>query len=323
LSRESESSSSSVLLKIRTLIQLATDGTEYLYNALFPYASSTSQQQNGITSQAPYRRRDCTKSEIFRLLIKLDAARTLLWCIQQNYSTENYQTTINEEDKDSTIFPEFTHPDIERLLRSQKLMAEALSLTNCLLERKRKGYLRNKQQCKETVDYSITSNSLKNTEAEQLGSKVHVFEAGCLSQESDRISTDSTTNKQSATLVYSGRGEHYFNCQQSSSVRKPNRSTLTSSSVDKETKVKVPEDTIIITPDDAANAFVGELQNRLLELGLPEEGQKANAVKEDADSYTSSSISLGNISPRLPLTAKSNLFIELKELHKLMLDKGD
>jgi hypothetical protein len=164
---------------------------------------------------------------------------------------------------------------------------------------------------------------LKNTEAEHLGSKVHVFEAGCLSQESDRISTDSTTNKQSATLVYSGRGEHYFNCQQSSSVRKPNRSTLTSSSVDKETKVKVPEDTIIITPDDAANAFVGELQNRLLELGLPEEGQKANAVKEDADSYTSSSISLGNISPRLPLTAKSNLFIELKELHKLMLDKGD
>jgi len=164
---------------------------------------------------------------------------------------------------------------------------------------------------------------LEHTEAELLGSKMHVFEAGCLSQESDRISTDSTTNKQSATLVYSGRGEHYFHCRPSSSVREPNRTRITSSSADEETKVKVPEDTIIIPPDDAANSFIGELQNRLLELGLPEEGQKTNAAKEDADSNTSSSISVGNISPRLPLTATSNLFIELKELHKLMLDKGD
>jgi len=323
LSKELESSSCSVSIKIRNLIQLATDGTEYLYNALFPYASSTSQQQNGITSQAPCRRRDCAKSAIFPLIIKLDAARTLLWCIQQNYSTEIYQTTINEKDGDSSMFPEFTHPDIERLLQSQKLMAEALSLTNCLLERKRKGNLQNKRHCKETIDYSTTSNSLEHTEAELLGSKMHVFEAGCLSQESDRISTDSTTNKQSATLVYSGRGEHYFNCQPSSSVREPNRTRITSSSADEETKVKVPEDTIIITPEDAANSFIGELQNRLLELGLPEEGQKTNAAKEDADSNTSSSISVGNISPRLPLTATSNLFIELKELHKLMLDKGD
>lgn len=319
LSRGFETYPSSVSVKIQKLIHLATDGTEYLYQALFPYASPpASQRQSDITKQESGKRNANENSETFRILINLDAARILLWCIQENRSMKTLDTTINEEDKDSSLFPEFTHPDIERLLQSQKLMAEALSLTKCLLERNGKGNSMSKQQCKEAIDYSTTNSPLKNTEGEQFGRQMQVFEAGCVSKETDRIITDTTTNSQGTTRIYSGQGERYLHSQLATSVREPSRTTRPSSSVDNQIKAIG-----IMAPEDAANAFIGELQTRLLELGLPEERKETNANKDDKVSYTSSSVSAGSISPLLPLTAKSNLFFELKELHKLMHDKGD
>lgn len=316
---DSLSSQSAILTKMQKLIQVVTDGTEYLYHALLPYVKSTLHQDTA--SRASCREKAHKITEIYQLLIKLDAARTLLWCIQENCSFEiekgSDDATRNQDDKNS-LFLALAQSDTERLYQCQKFLMEAIFSTNCLLEkyspnhenptRKQSEHNKNEQDRTKIREYSSVHDVSGLTEREDTTTqKMQLFEVGTSSQErykSNTVSTNPTTNEQNTTLVYSGKGEW-------SPVTQKNITSSRAEAVD------------TITSHDAANIFLEELQSRLQELNLPEELNQSSAAKEDASSSVFSLKVPSKFAPFLPLNAKSSLFDELAELQKRMVDNGD
>jgi len=286
--------------RVQLSIQIANDGTEYLKQALFPF-NNNNNDNNRIV--------DNNKDIICRLLVKLDAARTSLWCIQENASLEIEAST----DEENSMYRTLVNDDVAWWTQCCKFLEESLLLGLSLLEKSLSAAQPDIQMVTHDVKDTAVRRPNENvdiaakpkTEFVDTGGIIQQLEVNASSLVEEHRSS-SVVKNECTTVIYSGEGKCCSN--NPISVGSPRRRSAGSL------------DAVSFHPD----VFMDELQTRLGTMQFPEElpllrdniveGDDTPSVLRETNNY--------NAGP-LEVEDKSSLLLELVELQKLMVQNYD
>lgn len=292
------SQSSLLNKKVQLSIQIANDGTEYLKQALFPFSTHNKNDNNRIV--------DNNKDIMCRLLVKLDAARTSLWCIQENASLETEAKT----DEENSMYRTFLNDDVAWWTQCCNCLEESLRLSRNLLEKSLSAAQPDIQvvtqdnparRPNENVDIAAKPKTELFVDT---GGPIQQPELDALSPEGHRSS--SIVKNECTTVIYSGKGKCCSNNPISvGSPRKRSGGSL---------------DAVSFPPD----VFMDELQIRLGTMEFPEElpllrdnffeGDDTPTLLPETNNYKADPLEDED---------KSSLLVELVELQKLMVQNYD
>jgi len=292
------SQSSLLNKKVQLSIQIANDGTEYLKQALFPFNTHNKNDNNRIV--------DNNKDIMCRLLVKLDAARTSLWCIQENASLETEAKT----DEENSMYRTLLNDDVAWWTQCCNCLEESLRLSRNFLKKSLSAAQPDIQvvtqdnparRPNENVDIAAKPKTELFVDT---GGPIQQPELDALSPEEHRSS--SIVKNECTTVIYSGKGKCCSNNPISvGSPRKRSAGSL---------------DAVSFPPD----VFMDELQIRLGTMEFPEElpllrdnffeGDDTPTLLPETNNYKADPLEDED---------KSSLLVELVELQKLMVQNYD